>query len=68
MEDKTVTLSLSKYEEMVNKIARFNVLINCIRQEIDADNKYPVDNGFVLSICGLKSYKAKKESDQKAEA
>ena len=64
MENDTITMPVSKYEDMVNKIARFNALINCIRQEIDAGNKYPVDNGLVLSITGLKSYKAKKEAEQ----
>lgn len=63
MEDKTVTLSLAKYEEMVNKIARFNTLINCIRQEIDAGKRDPVDNDLVLCVTGLKAYKTKKEGN-----
>ena len=60
----TVTIQAAKYEDMVNKIARFNTLINAIRQEIDSGNKYPVDNNLVLCITGLKTYKAKKEGNQ----
>ena len=62
--DKMISIPVSKYDEMINKIARFNTLINCIRQEIEAGNKYPVNDNLVLSICGLKAFKVKKDEQQ----
>ena len=63
MENDTITIPISKYEDMVNKIARFNTLINCIRQEIEAGKSDPVDNDLVLCVTGLKAYKIKKEGN-----
>ena len=59
----TVTLSMTKYEDMMHKIVRFNTLVNSIKQEIDSGNKYPVDNDLVLCVTGLKAYKMKKEGN-----
>ena len=57
-----ITLPISKYEEMVNKIAKLNFLHNFIKTEIDKGNKYPVNESVVLVVTGLANYKKDKEA------